>query len=82
MAIKVKTKNEIQKVDAQLQPSYNSANPLRIPAITGPKKHTPNIIIRAVKIMLMDIRMKLYPKQTSEELENYSHFAELATRRM
>lgn len=50
----------------------------KVPAITGSPIRTPNIIIRAVKIMLMDIRMLLQPKQTAQELENYSRFAELA----
>ena len=77
MAIKVKSKSEPVKQLASAQ----SPNPLRIPAITGARPHTPNIIIRAIKIMLMDIRMLIHPKQTAEELEKYSQFADLVYRR-
>lgn len=72
MAIRVKPKNS-------LPVGIISSSPFaKVPAITGSPTRTPNIIIRAVKIMLMDIRMLLQPKQTAEELENYSRFAELA----
>jgi hypothetical protein len=53
----------------------------KVPAITGARISTPNIIIRAIRIMLMDIRMLLWPKQTAEELEKYSQFADMANGR-
>lgn len=77
MAIKVITKTEPVKPT----PSPQSPSPLRIPAITGVPVRTPNIIIRAIKIMLMDIRMLIQPKQTKEELEKYSQFSDLIYRR-
>jgi hypothetical protein len=76
MAIKVRTKTEIP-IEEKRQTLYQSTSPLRIPAITGATPRTQNIIIRATKIMLMDIRMLLHPKQTKEELEKYSQFADL-----
>jgi len=71
MVIKVISKTEPQKQITSAQPRQ-----LRIPAITGAQKPTQNIIMRAIKIMLMDIRMLLHPKQTREELEKYSQFAD------
>ena len=78
MAIKVKTKG-----DTPTTPSNSNQIPpsLKIPLLYPPKTHTPNIIIRAAKIMLMDIRMLVHPKQTKEELEKYSQFADLVYRR-
>lgn len=73
MVIKIKTKSDPIKPPSPTQ----SPPTLRIPTITGAPTHTPNIIIRAIKIMLMDIRMLIHPKQTKEELENYSQFANL-----
>lgn len=71
MAVRVKTKGDT--VQPQQAPSS-----LKVPAIAPPSTPTPNIIIRAVKIMLMDIRVKLYPKQTADELAKYSQFADYA----
>lgn len=76
MVIRVKSKTVLVK-----QVSAQSTNPLPIPTITGAKISTPNIIIRAAKIMLMDIRMLIHPKQTKEELEKYSQFSNLVYRR-
>lgn len=74
MAIKVRTKKEVAASSKPVQP----AQPTRpIHRITGSPKKTPNIIIRTVKIMLMDIRMLIHPKQTKEELEKYSQFSDL-----
>jgi hypothetical protein len=78
VAIKVKAKIEIPK-DAPVTSA--SPNPLKIPVITGASSRTPNIIIRAAKIMFMDIRMLLKSKQTKQELETYSQFADLVYRR-
>lgn len=75
MAIKVKLKSTPES--DKPAPSSRSSNPLKIPAIIGVSQRTPNIIIRAVKIMLMDIRMILHPKQTAEELEQYYQFSNL-----
>jgi hypothetical protein len=78
MAIKIKTKSDV----ASTAPTTSQyVNPLKVPVISAPQARTPNIIIRALKIMLMDIRMLVHPKQTKEELENYSQFADLAYRR-
>jgi hypothetical protein len=77
MAIKIKVKNEI----VTISPSVQRSSTFCVPTITPPKIHTPNIIIRAIKIMLMDIRMLVLPKQTKEELEKYSQFADLVYRR-
>jgi hypothetical protein len=77
MAIKVRTKSEVP-IEEKRQTSYQPTNPLRIPAITGATPRTQDIIIRATKIMLMDIRMLLHPKQTKDELETYSQFANMA----
>ena len=78
MAIKIKVKTDTGTLDIK----QNISPPtLRVPTIIPPKTRTPNIIIRAVKIMLMDIRMLLHPKQTKEELEKYSQFADLVYRR-
>lgn len=73
MAIKIKTK----EAKAPVSTSSHYINPLKIPVITAPKPYTPNIIIRAVKIMLMDIRMLIHPK-TQKDLEVYSEFSNLA----
>ena len=74
MAVKVKAKNN---VEPEAQPTTSQIiNPLKIPVIIPPKTPTPNIIIRAIKIMLMDIRMRIHP-QTKEELEAYSRFSDL-----
>jgi len=73
MVIKIKNKSEPEK--QPVSPSYQPA--IRIPIIIPPKPRTQNIIIRAVKIMLIDIRMVIHPKQTAEELEKYSQFADL-----
>ena len=79
MAVKVKAKNNVEPA---AQPTTSQIiNPLKIPVIAPPKIRTQNIIIRAIKIMLMDIRMLLHPKQTTEELEKYSQFADLVYRR-
>lgn len=75
MAIKVKTK--LEQIAIQEAP----INPLRIPAITGAIPYTQNIIIRAAKIMLMDIRMMIHPKQTREDMEKYSQFSDLVYRK-
>ena len=80
MAIKIKVKTETGTVEIK-PTSYQPPSTIKIPTITPPKIRTPNIIIRAVKIMLMDIRMLLHPKQTKEELEKYSQFADLVYRR-
>jgi len=72
MAVKVRKKTDEKIPSGQTQPS------LKIPVITPPNVSTPNIIIRAVKIMLMDIRLLLSPKQTREDLEKYSQFADYA----
>jgi len=79
MAIKVKLKTtpEIEKPKMSLAPSSSAILP-KVPAITISSPRTPNIIIRAVKIMLMDIRMIYRPRQTAEELEAYSQFSNLA----
>ena len=74
MAIKVRTKKEVATATV---PPVQQKPSLRIPRITGSPKKAPNIIIRAVKIMLMDIKMLLHPKQTKEELEKYSQFSDL-----
>jgi hypothetical protein len=71
MAVRVKPKNAPEKPATE-------APRLQIPAITGTRPRSDNIIIKAAKIMLMDIRMLLRPKQTAEELEKYSQFADLA----
>ena len=80
MVIKVKPKPQIESTVIGVFPKpFVSSSPFRkIPAITGSSPSTPNIIIRAIRIMLMDIRMLLRPKQTAEELEKYSQFADLA----
>lgn len=75
MAIRVKPKNSPPVGIVSYSPFA------KVPAITGAPIRTPNIIIRAVKIMLMDIRMLLWPKQTAQELEKYSQFADLANGR-
>lgn len=68
MAVRIKSKSR----------EVESSKPtLHIPRITGSPPRPPNIIIRAVKIMLMDIRMLVHPKQTKEELEKYSQFSDL-----
>jgi len=72
MAIKVRMKTEKPPEPSQPTPS------LKIPRINGSPPPTPNIIIRAVKIMLMDIRLLLSPKQTREDLEKYSQFSDYA----
>jgi hypothetical protein len=77
MVVKVKPKTETKSEPAS---SSASSNPLAIPTITPPPTRTPNIIIRALKIMLMDIRMRIHPK-SKEDLEAYSRFSELAYRR-
>jgi hypothetical protein len=50
-----------------------------IPAIVPPrlKKKRDNLIIRVVKVMLMDIRMRLDPK-LRKDYGDYSRFCELA----
>lgn len=50
-----------------------------IPAIVPPrlKKKQDNIIIRVLKVMLMDIRMRWNP-QLREDWQDYSRFCELA----
>ena len=73
MAIKVKTKSQ-----EKTQSAPPTEKTLKIPAITGSASPTPNIIIRAAKIMLMDIRRLLHPKQTAEELEAYTQFSNFA----
>lgn len=73
MAVKVKSKSEPVKTNT----SNQYVNPLKIPAITAPSPKAPNIIIRAIKIMLMDIRMRINPR-TKEELETYTEFSNLA----
>jgi hypothetical protein len=78
MTIKVITKTTLKKESVLTTPqNAQNTNPLKVPVITGSPKRTPNIIIRAVKIMLMDIRMALRPRQTAEELERYSQFSNL-----
>jgi len=78
MPIKVKTKSEKSAKSLPiLTNDYQPLPTITIPSITPPKIRTPNIIIRALKIMLMDIRMLIHPKQTKEELEKYSQFADL-----
>ena len=78
MAVKIKVKTDTRTVDIK----QNISTPaIKIPVIVPPKTRTPNIIIRAIKIMLMDIRMLIHPKQTREELEKYSQFADLVYRR-
>ena len=72
MSVKVKTKKE---ANGNIPVANQS---LKIPRITGAPSRSPNIIIRAVKIMLMDIRIRLRPKQTKEEMEKYSQFSDLA----
>lgn len=74
MAVKVVTKDK--KPDAKpTSPSHNDLKP--IPRISGSVPARTNIIIRAIRIMLMDIRMRLYPKQTREDMEKYSQFSDL-----
>ena len=53
--------------------------PGTIPVITPPqlKKRQDNIILRTVKVMLMDIRMRLNP-ELKAEYQDYARFAELA----
>lgn len=72
MAIKVRMKN------TEPEKAISSTPSLKIPRITGAPPRTPNIIIRAVKIMLMDIRKHLYPKQTAEDFSKYSQFSDYA----
>lgn len=74
MAIKVVTKDK-KELEKMLSPSHNDLKP--IPHISGSAPARTNIIIRAIRIMLMDIRMRLYPKQTKEDLEKYSQFSDL-----
>lgn len=76
MAIKIKVKTDAGMVDVKPS-SYQPTSAIKIPTITPPKTRTQNIIIRTIKIMLMDIRMLIHPKQTKEELEKYSQFADL-----
>jgi hypothetical protein len=78
MAIKVKLKSTSEIEKQKPSPvSSSSTNPLKVPAIAGSPPRTPNVIISAVKIMLMDIRMILRPRQTAEELAAYSQFSNL-----
>jgi hypothetical protein len=67
MTVKVNIKNRAPKKEKPL-----------IQPIKGaiPKKES--IIIRALKIMILDIRMKLHPTKTKEQLETYSNFSQLA----
>ena len=71
MAVKVVIKGKEEK-------KTQEKSRFTIPKISGaiPRKET--YIIKALKIMVMDIRMRLHPKETKERLEAYSRFSDLA----
>ncbi len=71
MAIKVVVKGQ--------KPAGAAEQKSRIPAITAPKQkpQRDNIIIRVVKVMLMDIRIRLNPK-LRQECRDYLRFCDLA----
>jgi hypothetical protein len=50
----------------------------KIPPICGAKPKQENIILKAFKIMITDVRMIIHPKQTKEEIEAYREFSNLA----
>jgi NCAIR mutase (PurE)-related protein len=67
MTVKVKIPNQKPAVAKSI-----------IPPIVGAKPKTENIIVKALKIMLTDVRMIIHPKETKEELEAYREFSNLA----
>lgn len=69
------------KVVIKGQKEKEAAGKGKVPAIRPPeqkgKSYRDNVIYRTIKIMVMDVRMRLSPK-VREDYERFSHFHDLA----
>lgn len=68
------------KINGQTERALVKEKPIVAP-IRGVPKRRENLIIRALRIMIVDVRMVLHRKETEEQMETYRQFSQLATRR-
>ena len=74
----IQQKRNVSQTEASGTSTSNIIVPaLKVPAIKAPVLRTPNIIIRAIRIMLMDIKIR-FSRKTREDLEKYAEFSDFA----
>jgi hypothetical protein len=72
MVVKVKMNGQKDKMAPK--------KPIIAPIRGAPTKRE-NVIIRAIRIMIVDIRMVLHRKETEEQIEAYRQFCQLVGRK-